>query len=684
MLRLTLIGAKGADKLEPLIESRFDYVETTKFRTIQDFCETAEMRSLTVDRLFILQDAFKGKPDIELLTSFNDYLGKHYPAIRVISLLNDDESLELFSSVFISPYMIHIRATGMKSRTIDDIVEQKAEYLREKYGYVSKYSLDDTLDEIIDEDENDDEVEPQVEQQEPKKAKGIFSIFNRGKKQKKDKKGKKDNKRDEGLAPIGDIPVYQPDFEPTDESDVPNFGILHGNEDEDEEYTPSQESDDLSEMDTWSKGNEDDDQDHEQDVDYTMFDGGVNVGTSEQDEETFDQDTLEDDSLDELDEFELPNDEDEDDLDFEAFEEEREESEDTTPEETEAYEPGLDLEDTPEDESPSEETSIVVPDIKEHQAKFDSIKRGAMSKEVDTSISNMTIPSLPKGDFDTEDVNGDFPVFSDLGDLEQQYNDKNIRVVEVEKIVEKVVEKPVPIGSNSGVSKKVYPTGVRTIIFTGDRKSGVTRSALQSAMFFGKTERTLFVDYDVKRKGSLLYYGIDNVVLEHDNVQNGLLGLKSTNMLKHVVYNYVKGGFDCLISLYGEEYEKGDLVRTQRILSTQRDYSTVIIDCPLENLHLLEDILLYSEIVICMESDLQSTVNTVMGLAGAYEEDSKLAIFLYNNAKYLLTMNPDPKKFRENLDYVSDLFSLDEEETDWSLTPILGTSKDLAKILNRM
>ena len=689
MLRLALIGAKGAEKLKTLVDSRFDYVETTVFRTIQDFCETSDIRSMTVDRLFILQDAFDGEPDMELLVSFNNYLGKYYPAIRVVSLLNKPETLELFSTVFISPAMVHIIAAGMKSKTIDDIVEQKTDYLQEKYGYVSKHNTDDSLNEIIDDGEDTpEEQEQQAEQENGKKSKGFFSIFGRGKKGKKDKKGKKEEKRNEGLAQIGDIPVYQPDFDSSDESDVPNFGLpQYGESEDNESQYPTQESDDLSDMDAWSRGTEEqsvqEPEPQEPDVEFTMFDGEVSVGNT--DEPVVESEDLLDD-LDEVEDYDFPDVEDEDTLDFETFEEEREKFDEEPAEEPPVYETGLDLDNSGDVEADLIDTPpVVVPDIKQQQEKFNTVKRDAMSKEVDTSIADMNIPSLPKGGFAVQDVSGDFPVFSDLGDLEQQYNDKNIRVVEVEKIVEKVIEKPVHVGgSNSGASKKVYPTGVRTIVFTGDRKSGVTLNALRSAMFFGKTERTLFVDYDVKRKGSLLHYGVNNIVLEHDNVHNGLIGLKSTNMLKHVVYNYVKGGFDCLISLYGEPYEKEDLVRTQRILSTQRDYSTVIIDCPLENLHLLEDILLYSEIVICMESDLHSTVNTVMGLAGAYEEDSKLAIFLYNNAKYLLTKNPDPKKFRENLDYVSEIFSLDEEETDWSLTPILGTSKDLTKILNRM
>lgn len=684
MLRLTLIGDTAADKLLPLIKQRFDYVETSVFRTIQDFCETSDMRSLTVDRLFILQDAFNGKPNIDLLSSFNDYLGKFYPSVRVISLLNDIEYLELFSSIFISPYMTHIKASNMKTRTIDDLVEQKAEYIRTKYGYVPTFINDNTLDEIIDDDDAEEGTEMQGQPtpvQDTKKTKGLFSIFGRGKKDKKEKKDKKGSKRNENLATTGDIPVYQPDFEPSDETGIPNFGLPEN--ETDEEYISTEEQDDLSDMDGWAKTDEEEQEpEPEPDFDFTMFDGQVNVGNKDPEPEEEEEFTLldkdeespfnEDDLSFEEVAFVEPEPEEDEELDFNPFEEEPE------------YETGLDLEEDDKSQEPEEEQELITgPNIEEQREKFDNMKRDTFSKGVDTSFSDVDIPKLPQTDFDIEDVSGDFPVFTDLSDLEQQYNDKNIKVVEVERVVERVVEKPIHLGSG-GVSKKVYPTGVRTLIFTGDRKSGLTRTALQTAMFYGKTERTLFVDFDIKRKGSLLFYGINNIIMEHDNVQNGLLNLKTTSMLKHVVYNYTKGGFDCLISLYGEEYENEDLVRTQRILSTQKDYKTVVIDCPLENLHLLEDILLYSDIIICMESDLQSTVNTVMGLGGAYSEESKLAVFLYNNAKYLLTMNPDPVKFRENLDYVSDLFSLEEEETDWSLTPILGTTRDLAKILNRM
>lgn len=780
MLNLTLIGDKAVSKIKPIIEDHFDNVKISVFHTIQDFCETADMRTIQVDRIILLQDAFQGKPNANLLTSFNDYLGKHFPAIRLISLLNDVDSLELFSSIFISPNMVHIKASSMKPRTIYDLVEQSIDTNRKKYGYVSENTVDDTLSEIVEDDfeGDDDTFTSEPLQQNTKKSRGIFSIFGKGKKKDKSKRGKNnpaDQQRNEDLALTGGIPVYQPDFDSNDDFKGGNFGFPSS---ENQNQREDQEFDDLEEMDSWATDSSFGDE-IEPDVDFTMFDGHVNVGHSNPqpthdsyeieeegeeellqdsddlfDSESFDDfdfgdsnDTFEeveegisfDISLDDIDEdvetdtystttdfdsesdfpafsqdeedgFQLPSYEetdedfllpDEEESDFNTFEEDSPEgvddslgfgtfnnSEDeeeelvfTEPE----FDTGLDLEleDVDDQQYEEEQPPIVIPDLKQQREKFDDVKRDVLSKGVDTTIPDYATPQLPTTDFDIQDVTTDLPEFSDLEDLEQQYNDKNIKVVEVERIVERVVEKPIRTGG-TGVSKKVYPTGVRTIIFTGDRKSGVTRTALQSAMFFGKTERTLFVDFDVKRKGSLLFYGIDNIIQEHDNVQNGLLNLKSTSMLKHVVYNFVKGGFDALISLYGETHEKEDLIRTQRILSTQKDYSTVIIDCPLENLHLLEDILLYSEIVICMESDLQSTVNTVMGLAEAYEEDSKLAIFLYNNAKYLLTANPDPKKFRENLDYVSEIFSLDEEETDWSLTPILGTSRDLAKILNRM
>lgn len=701
MLQLVIIGGKAADKLKPIIDQRFDYVDTLIFRTVPDFCETADMRSMQVDRLFILPDAFKGEPNPDLLTSFNDYLGDHYPAIRMVSLLNSDEMLELFSTVFISPFMVHVKAVNMKTRTIDDLISLQHDAIRTKYGYVSLTDNNETIDEIIDDTQPEfpqpplplgEQVAPTLPPNwgKKEKKKGLFSIFG-----KKNKKGTVEpSKRDESLAYASGIPVYQPEFE---EEAVQPQGF--GERDESDTYAEQNDKDysDVEPQDL-DETHANDNIEVVEDVDFTMFDGKVNVGVVE-------HETSEDDSFDAFPDEEFPEEE-----PFEEFPEEEpfeefpeEETFVELPEEEEIVESnvtieplqeydepentfgtGLDLEYAKEDLKEPDIAGVSnLPNVEEQREKFAEIRRSALNKTVDTSFVDIDVPSVDPNVFNLTDVESDMPIFSDLEDLEQQYNENNIRVVEVERIVERVIEKPVHVGG-SGVSKKVYPTGVRTLIFTGDRKSGVTRSALQSALFYGKTEKVLFVDFDVKRKGSLLYYGLENIINEPDNVQNGLINLKSAQMLKHVVYNYASGGFDCLISLYGEEYENEDLTRTQRILSTQKDYSTVVIDCPLENLHLLEDILMYSEIVVCMCSDLHSTVTSVMGLANAFDEDSKLSVFLYNNAKYLLTLTPDPSKFRENLEYVSGLFSLDEAQTDWSITPILGTSRDLSKILNRL
>lgn len=733
MLRLTLIGGTSANKIQEVINKRFDNVETTIFSTIPDFCEASEVRSMVVDRLFILQDAFDGVPREELITSFNDYLGVHYPSTRVITLCTNEDLLNLFSRIFISPTMVHIKAKGIKVSVIDDLVEKSPEELQEKYGYISNFSFNDTIDEMVDSTTNEEESEETPAQTKDnkgkKKSKGFFSIFGKRNKQTK-KTGKKGKKESDlpsipsGVPPLdtsavgGSVPNPE-SFDDVggsfsgnyDDTELPSFAKERNSDmDVTDDITdfPSQgesttlhtnleqeQSSGTSVTDTYADVSDDKDID---DIDFTMLDGDVNVGTlnrgtshgvdevedfdfspSSNEETLVDSVTSDEDFDVSLDNVSENLDSLDDDLGLDEFEQEREQFLQEL-----KVEAGLKLDD--EVDIPSDNTKepdFIVPDIEQQLRKFDTVKQDVLSKKIDTSITEVGVPNLHSGDFEIEDVTADVPIFTDLEELEKQYNDENIKVIEVERVVERVVEKPIPATSIKA-NKKVYPTGVRILVFTGDRKSGVTKTALQSAMFYGKTEKTLFVDFDIQRKGSLLYYGIDNIILENENVQNGLFKLKTPNMLKYVTYNFFKGGFDCLISLYNEPYQESDLVLAQRILSTQREYTTIVIDCPLENLHYLEDILLYSEIIVCVESDLQSVLNTIMGLAGVFEENSKLGVFLYNNAKYLLTRNPDPEKFRENLDYVAYYFSLDKEETDWSSTPILGTSRDLAKILNHI
>ena len=226
----------------------------------------------------------------------------------------------------------------------------------------------------------------------------------------------------------------------------------------------------------------------------------------------------------------------------------------------------------------------------------------------------------------------------DLEDLMQDYEESNVKVVEKVKVIEKVIE-------NGGQRNFRNKNGVRVVIVTGDRRVGATKLSMNLANIFSKQEKTLLVDLDRYRKGSISYMGIYDLIDEPEHIQNGLTHLKSIKMLPNVTYLYPRGGFYCLLSMYGEEVTDEQVDRIQKILYSQREYQTVVIDCPIENLYLLSDLLYTSTVLVCIEDDKVGIINSILSLNAAVED--KYMPALYNNSMVVVARGSNVENIRK-------------------------------------
>lgn len=659
-MHLVIIGGKSATKIQSLIKMNFDYIDIAIYNTIPDFYSTANVRTMTIDRIFLMQDAITQETTPDMLGAFNDYLGKHYPSVRIVTLLKEPEIIELVSSIFISPFMVHILAGTIKPKMLNELVEARPDILKKKYGYIS--TNDDTTDvlgEIVDESQTEQEVSENKENPptEAPKKRGFFGIFGgKGKKNKQSKKGEAEQKSFEAL-------------------DIDNL-IKEGVE---EEVIEDIEVEGTSKEFNASVEFPDDFEDEDGDIDFSVFEGNSDLGVGLTSETEGVQ-------------------KDEPDLDFSAFEEDYF----VEPIEEHIVEPIEEAETTEEDyiEIPKEENTSS--DVRfyldeekvekseeesygeysnevntERLDKLNELKDSIFQKGINTDIEDIKTPVKESISINITDVSEETPNFDNLDDISEAYEQENVKIVE--KVVETVVEKVVQVGSK----KQTYKNGVRVIIFTGDRKTGVTRAAINASAYFAKISKTLYVDFDTERKGSLLYLGLESIAEEAERVQNGLAHIKTANVLPNVTHTFPKGGFDCLISMHGVEMSDEHLTNVQSILTTQREYKTLIIDCPLENLHYLEDIILYSEVLICVESDLASTLNTIIGLSSCDASDKFLS-FLFNNSHYFLSKDNKQNEFKKNLAYVVDMFSLDEGVLNWGAIPTIGTVQEFKGILEKL
>lgn len=326
-------------------------------------------------------------------------------------------------------------------------------------------------------------------------------------------------------------------------------------------------------------------------------------------------------------------------------------------------------------------------------------------RNLEWSNKGVEIPALLDSGADQdqksfEDVNSFDIIGEDVDEYENEYRDANAitKVVEKPVIVEKPVEvirevvtirevpaPPVVVPPVAPVGNAVRRrNGAKVIIVTGDRKSGVTRVAVNLANRYAKQAKTLFVDMDIRRKGALMYLGLDDILSENEAVQNSLIRVTSAQALTTLSYKYLRGGFDCLLTAHGEELEESNIERTQMVLTNQREYDYIVVDCPMEQLHRLENLLLFSEILITTGSTLMSVYSMVTELCGieglGEDNDSTMQSLIMSMSQFVLTDTGTVEELETNLNEVCDMFDLKGSIFDVTRVPVVGTVTEMQKI----
>lgn len=684
-MNLVMIGGNSANRLKEVIEKNLDNIEVTVFPSMGEFIELSNLRTLTVDRVILLYDGISFEDNLEQkLESFNNYICSWYPASRLITVMRDSSYSQLCANIFVSPLMVHMTAESMKPVMLLDIVQQPVELLRNKYKTTTFTSnADEVVEEVIDPNKVKKEKKPPQEKPKGKK-KGIFGFLRRSKDKPSDGESTKMKLSPVGQElgkPAGTTENSEIEFDGSSQTSVISEEINI----EDNEINVYDSEEDIQ---TQKNNSEEEDSD----INFSIFkespdstEVGLGIGTGVNPNQTFSDEDLKwesDTSLDSIEEDLLGGNADffdeeetdsgiEDDSSSEDMEEVESETFEIGKEKPEEREPSLDIhgdvQETPQD--------IVVEELVDLGSKVERLKN--LQRSVFTkNIKTVEIPTRKLGATLPEELSEaetDAPLVEDLEELDREYESQNTKVLE--RVVE--VEKVIKVESGRRAPKN----GVRVIIVTGDRRSGITRTAINMAAHYAKESKTLFVDYDTFRRGSLLYFGLENVVQEEERVQDGLILLRNPNMLSNLVYYFPRGGFDCLLSSHGSEVTDETLLNAQRVLSVQREYKTVIIDCPMDNLRYLEDIILHSEIVICVDSSVPSVLNTVLALSSV-SEDEKFMTSVYNNSSYFVSTDGSLSEFNTNKAYIEDLFSLETAVLNWCNISVVGNIKDFTKVLS--
>lgn len=258
------------------------------------------------------------------------------------------------------------------------------------------------------------------------------------------------------------------------------------------------------------------------------------------------------------------------------------------------------------------------------------------------------------------------------------------------RVVEKIVEKEVYVSSNSGtpVEKLLELNQQAVVIITGDRRSGVTYTALNLASLYGRRLSTLLVDLDTDTYGGQLYQDLGYLCSEEENVQNGLTRLRGVNMLQNLVMHDSDAGYDYLFSLIGNQKPSEENYKNiQDVLLAQKYYQLTIIDCPWNKLKYFTELAARSKVLICVEPDISGCHNTIE-LLNDIPATSRLSQAIERNGAFVSKLGTDANTLLTNLKWIGDTFNIDVDngDTPWHTLRVLGTAnrENLASVMKKL
>ena len=286
----------------------------------------------------------------------------------------------------------------------------------------------------------------------------------------------------------------------------------------------------------------------------------------------------------------------------------------------------------------------------------------------------------------------------DRDELTRSYEQE--RQVQQNSIQPQVIVAP-QVVNNTGMSKYnaiLAKQMSQIIVVTGDRRSGKTTTAMDiAAHFASKRIKTLYVDFDTEFKGSLIHYNISNLASYPAMVTSGLIQARSGADIEKFVYRQNGIPFDSLISIYDTNVTDAILQEVQLQLAYQvRNYGCIVIDCPLDKLYTLDEVLAIANVFCCIPSDLGGLVATFMKFSslepdGNYRANDnrkllspKSIAYLYPRMQYLVRQINSKDNFAKQCEYINGLFDMDRDRYNWTRCKIGGYMTDITKVLQNM
>ena len=211
----------------------------------------------------------------------------------------------------------------------------------------------------------------------------------------------------------------------------------------------------------------------------------------------------------------------------------------------------------------------------------------------------------------------------DLASAEQAYREANkakntvvkevVKEVVVEKVVEKEVVKEVHKG-HSVLSSVLSGRQHKVIIVTGDRCTGITSTALTLAELFAKSVEVLYFDCDVDNHGLMSYIDYDAFKDYEDSHMQGVKLCKSSRNFNSCVCSLAHN-IDFLTTDYSCDVTDEEIEVAQGVVAENSSkYGVVIVDCPVDKLSSIPDLIMLGVTIICVEGSKRGLMNMLCRL----------------------------------------------------------------------
>lgn len=627
MMVLAIIAPKkAAMKIKERIESGTDLLQCYTFDTINQFAGETQARNMQIDRILLLENGVPEDLQGDEFLAFTNYLMKFYPSSTIITISKTEEMAKYFAYGLGLEREVHICKKAVTVQELLDCAIQDVASLKAKYqDIVYEKPLDVHL-EVIDE----------TVEETPQGKGSLFSKNNINKIKERSTEGPIGVGLGADELPELDNPDFSGDytdiFKPvdnfmtSDEDDIPEEAEVKSKK----RYKKSTQS--SSRMAEFNKQKEElqKQTQQEESTEETNTDTNEYETTgSEQGNTDFNE------------------------VDF-----------------------GLDdIEDIVENPNEEEQFKQAEDDLNKKKEEEAKIKEDLKEREQEAKRKGKThIHSDRASDFTILDI--DDSIFDNYKPEQQKEQQPKV----ITKVVEKIVT--VPQGNVAPLDNIRNRNGVRSIVITGERNLGLTRLALNIANYFGHKESTLAVDLDLERKNFITYLGVDEYIDEQRHIQDSVKHLTTKRLLKQLAHLTEKG-FYTLTSTWGTDIEESQIVNLDEILSSQSEFKTMVIDCPIENIWMIPNLLLSSKVFIITGDSQKDVVNTLLAL-GNVETTYNAEAPLYTNSNYIVGGHGDVNNFKYYLDYYSDIFALDETVRNWGNLDVFGILADTKGIIQRL